>query len=131
MWCRIRGLLVLGGVEEVPSIDENLGSVCVFVQQLGWFGFWMSDWEWLIRGKILFVTVRCMEFSCFLHTCNRMSQSKNKKEVERIEKEKSSGSAAVQEVPSLCLIYLWMGVNTQEYVYNNTYIYKKFHYFNN
>ena len=71
---------------------------------LGWFGFWMSDWEWLIRGKILFVTVRCMEFSCFLHTCSRMRQSKNKKEVERIEKEKSSGSAAVQEVPSWCLI---------------------------
>ena len=71
---------------------------------LGWFGFWMSDWEWLMRGKIIFVTVRCMEFSCFLHTCSRMSQSKNKKEVERVEKEKSLGSAAVQEVPSLCLI---------------------------
>ena len=35
VWCGIRGLLVLGGVEEVPSIDENLGSVCVFVRQFG------------------------------------------------------------------------------------------------
>lgn len=35
VWCRIRELLVLGGVEEVPSIDENLVSVCVFVRQYG------------------------------------------------------------------------------------------------
>ena len=117
---------------------------------LGWFGFWMSDWEWLIRGKILFVTARCMEFSCFLHTCSRMNQSKNKKKLKEYKKKSpwvllrcrkcqvcalfTFGSEST--LKSMCitiLIYIkkCICITIYIYIYICACIHKKFHYFNN